>query len=359
MLAELLTPDDSRWEKALERVRHDFFHLPGYVSLEAERLAGDAVAVLLEGGGLSVLVPLVLRPVPAILGLGDASLVDAVSPYGYPGPVFEGLESASESVWRDAGKALTAELRRCGVLSAFVRLHPLLPAPPAEAVASGRFRRLGSTVFIDLAEPDEAIWRAVRPSTRNGINRTLREGYEAKVDQWDLFETFIQLYRANMIRVGADESYLFDQTYFEGLVALRDEGLHLCTVHDEGGQVTAAGLFTEVGGIVQYFLSGSQLVRKPGVSPVRLMLDHMRRWAKDRGNSLFHLGGGLAASQDSLFEFKRSFSDKTADYTVWDIVVDEERYRAAVSAWQGIGGNPGSASGYFPLYRAPAGPRHD
>src|SRR5687768_14245068 len=77
----LLEPDDRLWTDTLARVRHDVYHLPEYVRIDAGLSGGTPAAFRYAEAGHVLLLPLVLRPVP------DTDLRDAISPYGYPGPV--------------------------------------------------------------------------------------------------------------------------------------------------------------------------------------------------------------------------------------------------------------------------------
>jgi hypothetical protein len=118
--------------------------------------------------------------------------------------------------------------------------------------------------------------------------------------------------------------------------------------------VAAAGLFTGVGDIVQFHLSGTspEFVKS---GPSKLMLHRVRLWAKEAGFRWLHLGGGVGASEDSLFEFKAGFSDLREVFSSFRAVLDAERYEVLVQRWSSATGaradDPGA---FFPAYRAPA-----
>jgi hypothetical protein len=123
-------------------------------------------------------------------------------------------------------------------------------------------------------------------------------------------------------------------------------------VVQQEGRTAAAGLFSECKGIVQFHLSGTaEEFRR--ASPARLMIDHVRWWAKARGDRSFHLGGGLGAREDSLFDFKAGFSDLRATFRSWRAVCDANRYQALVARWGKRVGAPSEPdlTGMFPAYR--------
>ncbi len=48
----------------LERVPHDFFHLPDYTTFAAAHEGGSPRALHVQNGGCDLLLPLVVRPLP-------------------------------------------------------------------------------------------------------------------------------------------------------------------------------------------------------------------------------------------------------------------------------------------------------
>jgi hypothetical protein len=82
------------------------------------------------------------------------------------------------------------------------------------------------------------------------------------------------------------------------------------------------------------------------------MIDAIRQWAKQRGNRVYHLGGGLGGSKDSLYEFKAAFSKLRADFYTWRAVVNPDAYHNLVAQWeQRSGAQADETDSYFPAYR--------
>ena len=72
--------------------------------------------------------------------------------------------------------------------------------------------------------------------------------------------------------------------------------------------------------------------------PFKTILNFVRYWAKDRGNRVFHLGGGLGGKKDGLFEFKAGFSKIRHPFKTWRIIADEDRYENLVERWRTFSG---------------------
>jgi hypothetical protein len=349
MHAELLSAADPRWAAFLAAGRHDFYHLPGYVELCARHEGGEAAAFWAEDGGAAMLAPMVLRPLPAELGQG--SWRDAVAPYGYPCPLLRGdppdaTVAAFLGAFRDQGAAR-------GIVAAFLRLHPLLPLPEAPFRQFGALVEHGSTVYLDLGLGAEELARQTRANHLADARRLEREGYRVVVDRWEQMDEFIRIYEETMSYRSAVAYYRFGRDYYRELRQCLGERLHLSVVLAPDGSGAAAGLFTQVDGMVQFHLSGtSDAHRRAG--PAKLMLIHMRDWARGRGARFLHLGGGVGCREDSLAFFKQGFSKLRSRFQTFRMVLDPDRYQALVRRRGLPEEDPGAPGGFFPAYRRPA-----
>ncbi len=322
MEVELVDESAPEWSAFLGTVPHDVYHLPTYVAMSAAQEAAqdkaEAHAIIVRDGDRAMLLPIIVRGIP-----GNETARDAISPYGYPGPLFRGERDADFVV--RACTAMVARLLEEHIVSLFVRTHPLLnrEIPGLEAV--GTVVEHGETVSVDLTTTAEDLWHGTRSDHRYQINRAIRAGHRAYIDEgWKHEAAFVDIYTATMNRVGASADYMFGADYVRALRAALGSRLHLCVV-DIGGAIAAAGMFTEACGIVQYHLSGSDeaFARE---RPTKLMLHFVRGLMKERNNRIMHLGGGLGGAQDSLFNFKAGFSKQRQPFRTWRVVVDPERY---------------------------------
>lgn len=334
----LLDVDAQEWQAVLRAARHDFYHLPAYVELCARQERGQPRALYVTDERRSMLLPLVIRDIP---GGG----LDAISPYGYPGPVGIGADDAA--FLEVALLTGMQTLHAAGVVSAFVRLHPLLnPFPPSHV---GTVVQHGVVVSIDLSLSTEELWAQTRHDHRRDITRALRLGFVARMDEeWRQLASFTRLYQATMTRRSAAPFYFFEDAYFEGLREALGESLHLCVVEKDGA-LAAAGLFVETDGIVQFHLSGTDDAFRM-VQSTKLMIHFVRGWAKGRANQVFHLGGGVGANNDSLLLFKGGFSPLRHTFATLRMVIDESAYGRLVAAADPEL-DPRTHSGFFPLYR--------
>ncbi|MCA9688020.1 MAG: GNAT family N-acetyltransferase [Myxococcales bacterium] len=352
MHVQRLSPRAPAWGELLARVEHDVYHLPRYLEHAAQ--AGDEPrAYVISEGPWSLFVPLLLRPLPS--GVGR----DASSPYGYPGPLVgsRGPEAAPPSFLARAARALVEAMANDELVSAFVRLHPLLGPDPRALAEVGALVHHGPTVWIDLTQDPATRARETRPTTRNLVRRLARDGFRAHFDaSARALAIFAELHAETMRRVDAAAMYELPRAELTALAAALGEHLTVCVV-ERGGAPACAGLFLTCGSVAQYHLSG---VAEAFVqaSPTRLMLHEASAWARARGVRALHLGGGVGAREDSLFRFKAGLSRQRAAMHTWRLIPSPERY-AALTAEADARDGPVDArrwGAFFPAYRRPSSP---
>ena len=346
MIAGFIDSHDTRWTTFLRGTRHDCYHLPEYVELAAEEEGARPAAFYAEQGSAGCLIPLLIRPMPGTLH-APAEWLDCVSPYGYAGILLSSPEEKLDSFL----EAFCSAARTRGIVSAFLRLHPLFPL---DYGALGKFGRLiwhGQTVYINVAESMPHLWRQMSTNHKRNIEKLRRSGFQCTLDRWERFPDFIALYHATMRRVNAPRAYFFSPRYFEALREKLGSRLHLVCVLSHAEEVAAAGLFLETDGIVQYHLGGTA-EKYLALAPSKLMMDCVRCWAHDMSYGVLHLGGGVGGAEDSLFRFKAGFSAARAEFYTYRMVIDESKYEALSRAAQRARGpGPPGSGGFFPPYR--------
>lgn len=335
-----LAADDADWRRMIaEAAMADSYHDAPYHQLAEARGEGEARLFVWQDGGEWLALPVLIRPVDNLAGRCDAGSV-----YGYAGPL---ASTAAPSVELIAGfrRALAERLRAEGVVSLVARLHPLVDQA-GWLDGLGTVRPLGETVSIDLTLDEAAQLAGYRSNHRRDLKRLARDGYATERDPAPAaLAAFIEVYHANMRRVGAIADYYFDASYFRGLTnALgSDFDLFVCR---RDGEVAGGACFMRRGSIVQYHL-GAVADAHLAAAPLKQLLDVARSYYAAAGTGILHLGGGRCGTDDSLLRFKSGFSQRRHAFALWCWVIDTAAYAALTE------GCP--ETGFFPAYRAPGG----
>lgn len=343
MKVQILSPDDPLWIETLQRTLYDVYQLPHYVELEAQRQNAIAESILITQDNHCLLIPYLLRQIDPDTHL---EAFDIVSPYGYPGFV---LSPDAPTVFiEEAFKAFIQPLREKQICSVFLRLHPILN----QQVAAENYHSTGETIAIDLTQPETVLWQQTRSDHRKDINRCQREGFTARVVPLKHhIAEFNTIYEEAMDRVKANRTYYFGEAFFAELADL-EQYFHLCLI-EQASEIVAAGIFTECCGIVHTYLTGTRTVALKR-SPDKFMIHTMRSWAKQRGNRILHLGGGLGGNRDRLFEYKAGFSPDRCPFNTLRLITNPEHYTALIqikAKQLDLAPKTLLQSHYFPAYR--------
>jgi hypothetical protein len=361
----LIPANSPDWAAWVDGARHDFHHTAAHHLVWQEAGAGEAWLAVFGSATRYVAWPHLLRTLDGV-STADRTLYDVTDVDGYCGPLSVGCPPGDAFV-REALEAIADHWRRARVVSVFARFHPLLMnqfcfggAPPqgspegACPVIPG-LRHEGHTVSMDLGLGDEEARSEYRESHLRHIRRALRQGLTTEIDNSrPAFREFVDLYYQTMLRNGAGARYFFSEPFLE---SLRQSLGSAATIHHARvqGKTVAAVLITEYSGIVQYLLGG---VRDEfcHLSPLKLLLDSVRQWARQRGNRDFHLGGGRGCNdEDPLFYFKAGFSRRRHCFYTGRWILDQERYDRLTGERLGNCGPNKTACcvDYFPAYRTP------
>ena len=303
-------------DRGTAAVTDDFFRCRPFYDAE-----GVTHTLRIDAGGWAAALPLVVREID------DNGLLDAISPYGYPGAAVRG---------EGAGPPDPAEIdwSSAGLVSIFVRER--LAGDPCLAGATER----SSVQVHDPSRP-----RRLRSRFGEQIRRNQKLGYRLEVvggpeASAEVRTGFHAAYTETMRRAEAAQRYLFEPGYFGTILGFERSWLLLCRSPE--GAIAAGAIAALSDGILHYYLGGTaeaHLADSPFKSVVEAMID----LAGDLGVTL-NLGGGLRPG-DGLEDFKRGFANGELPFRTHELVCDPATYRRLSEGREG--------SAYFPLYRAP------
>lgn len=307
----ILVPDEGNSAQA-----QDYFR-----SVHHLRAEGVTHTLVIDGGaGRSLRIPLVVRPIEG------TPYRDAISPYGFPGGVLDGLSEVS----KDAVDWQGTEL-----VSIFVRDR--ISGPPCFAGGTAR----NEVFFIDPRLPIK-----FRPESSRQMRRNVRLGFvstfcpvlEASREER---EGFKEVYRQTMVRDAASPRYFFSDAYFEQVFS--SPCAWLATTRAPDGHIASAALGVRSDGVLHYYLGGTADADLPRSPSKNAIFGALLELATQLGIPL-NQGGGVRPG-DSLEQFKRSFSNASSRLYTHEIICDPAVY---THLSQGH-----TSESYFPAYRAP------
>ena len=332
--------DKSRWDSLLNTIGgYDFYHTYDYHMLSK---AENKKAILLkyEENEVTIAIPLLVREIP------NTKYLDATSVYGYAGPINKGITDDFDNT--NFKNALTEYFKKNKYVSVFSRLNPFMEKQCNILNAIGSVTQQGKIVNIDLTLDLEVQRSIFRSRLKTHINKSRRLCTIRTAKTKEDIQAYIAIYHENMDRVHAKKLYYFDDAYFQNLLKSdKFKSTILLAIDNESGKIIAGSMFIGTNGIVQYHLSGTKN-EFLHLTPTKLLIDEMRIMATNKGYKFFNLGGGLGGrDDDSLFDFKASFSKDFKEFKLWKLIINQNAYDDLVSK-KGIQ----NESDFFPLYRA-------
>jgi len=127
MNSQIIDLSSSLWIETLDKIKHDVYQLPNYISLEASRNKQIPEAILITDGDKIFFAPYLISKCDVVGSeLIAEEIFDIKSPYGYPG-ILLSETAANTSGFADAAMAEFKQiLVSKNVCSAFFRMHPIL-----------------------------------------------------------------------------------------------------------------------------------------------------------------------------------------------------------------------------------------
>lgn len=262
-----------------------------------------------------------LRPVPG------SSRQDLWTPHGYGGPL-----ARDEAALREGLAGWRQRQAENGRIAEFIRFHPCVdPEPFSDDFDMIAFNR--ATVMVDLSVAAERRREAYSQSTRRFLRRaeqTLTVRRLASVE-WQVFKA---LYDGMLDRHSAAAQYRLDDAYFTDLLA---KPWCVAWVAEFNGQPAAASCFLLTRSPVAHYHLGGAVDAGLRTNAQFLLFETAFDHAAAAGCRWMHLGGGrTTAADDTLYLFKKRFSDISARFFIGGLVHDRDAY-------QQLGGARGGA----------------
>ncbi|ABW25572.1 hypothetical protein AM1_0520 [Acaryochloris marina MBIC11017] len=346
---------DPLWSDLLTHLSHDIYHLPEYLYCEALRTQSIPEAILITEGQKVCLIPYLRRSCNFIpTASSPTNIYDITSPNGYSGFLLNPAALDDSAFGFHAWQQFLDLGKEQGICSAFLRLHPSLNTIHPQGINNILVKKVGHTVSINLGLSESDLWSHTHKSQRNKINRGKRLGLVAKIKPFsEYINEFCNIYEATMQRVEAETSFFsFNRDYFYLLQKHLGHKLFVCIVEYQD-EIISAGLYSECSGIVQGLLGGTT-PEGLKLSPTSLEFYQTSLWAKQRGNTILHLGGGVGCSEDGLYQYKANFSKQRHEFYTASIIIKPLQYKLLLeshSKAHNIDLDHLNSIQFFPAYR--------
>ncbi len=325
---------------------NDVFFNYDYFDLYTKNYNSNLEGVFWEDENVKIFWPHLVRDISKINQFKKFKYYDLTTPYGYGGPLIIAKTKEKTKI-ADSLKEFFKEYRNYALennyICEFVRFHPIFK----NWEFLDKFFNidyLDDVVIIDLKQDLEKIRQQIKKGHKYNIKKSEKEGCKVRVikkPNEKNIQDFIKIYYQTMDKNQASKKYYFPEKF------IRDHFKFLNAILIETeykDKIIGSSIFICGDKIIHYFLSGASEEFK-GLYPSNLTLWEAIKWAKEHNFKILHLGGGRGKN-DSLFEFKKGFSDLIEPFKVGKIIFNANAY----SQLNKINGGDMSDD-YFPPYR--------
>lgn len=339
MIKILTIKDKAEWIAHVNQsVEIDFYHTWHYHSLDN---TGLPILFVYSEQSDFIAVPLIQREIP------ESNYYDLTCVYGYSGPLsnqkMDGIDSTLISNFK---KAFLEFLSDGNYVSVFLRLNPFYNQQLLLEKFGGIYDN-GQVVVIDLTKSIEQHRKNYRHTTWDSIRNSLKKGYYIKEEKGpDAIKIFREIYNQNMSRIRAADSYFFDDSYYLELLNNTEYDARVFTAY-KGDVATSSTIAVFTNEIIQLHLIGTRTEYLCD-SPAKFLIDSIAQIGCKLEMRYYNLGGGLGFQNDTLFYWKKAFSDLLFDYKSWRYIANPVIYQQLLDQ-KGIDKN--TEVDFFPLYR--------
>jgi len=337
MKFEVITAQDDRWDRYIEMLPYDLrdVHVSrAWMRAHEEVMGGTAMLAVLEHDENFVIVePFMLRPISD--GWFDATSV------GYGGPLSSSslptrLHGVDWDYYFYQGCLANKVVTQFTMMSPFAEGHQQL-------LTSWPLTSEKNVVILPLG-PEADMLERMKPKRRHCVVKARARGMVAVPPfESDAVNMFAENYNHAMARKGAPTRWSRSAEYF-ARIGVGCGGLMLEA--REEGERHASAIFTAGKDSAYYEFAASVGTPIDGASD--LLILEAAQWARGKGCTWLHLGGGVTSSpDDSLLAYKRSFGGYVRCVSSVRRILDNRAYKALCDA-KGI--NPAD-DGFFPAYR--------
>ena len=336
--AKILTlKNRDEWGSLLSKMpldQQDIYYTPQYYSISENNGEGQACCFVFEENNEIALYPFLKNSINIHGFDSSETYFDIQGAYGYNGIISESYDSEFQKSFFGAFRQYCLKSR---IVAEFTRFNPVL-GNQRFAMAHMEVVMNRETVTLNLEKDYDHIWsECYHAKNRN----TIRKGRKTLAvhrggDSKD-YKIFSDMYSYTMERLNAADSYLFPEKYFTDLQNEFNDSVNLFTAFSQSSKIPLGAILILIyKDKAHYHLSArSEMSRNNAVN--NFLLDEAIQYAQNNGCKRFHLGGGLSADpKDSLFLFKKKFSNERYNFFIGKMIHDKKVYEKLCEAWESL-----------------------
>ncbi len=283
----------------------------------------DLIAFCHKKGESHFFFPLIIYKIDFLDGYYDIETIN-----GYSGPL---SNDYSEKFLKECWNKFYIEIKNLNVICGLVRFHPFLKNHLINKENNFiSIHKVKKTLFINYNDDYKLNYS-------KNINRDLIKSSKHKLEvikenNESNFETFYEIYNESMNRKNADKRFFFKKDYFINLFKKLNNQVTLILAKKD--QIYVGGIIgIRSKNFSHVHLSAFKEIGLKYGAPYLLRYELIEHFS-NISNSIHFGGGNTTAKDDSLFLFKKNFTNKVLDFFIGKILIDKDKYELVIEKWK-------------------------
>jgi len=252
----------------------------------------------------------------------DKQYYDLETAYGYGGF----YTNTDDTLFlKEAMHLYEKKCKKENIIAEFIRFHPFNNFPIM-------YKNFLDFTLYDRDIVIKTIKNNVIDSYKSKVRNIIKNANKKLVIQESLdLDNFIVLYNKTMKKNNADKFYFFTKEYYKNLLNNNFAKLYEVIYQNE---IIAMGFFMFGKDIVHYHLSANSEISY-SLNANYALLDHVFNKTNSLNKNICLLGGGTTSSkEDSLFKFKKKFSNEIKPFYIGGKIYNKEIYNKYIKLWE-------------------------
>jgi hypothetical protein len=309
------------WNKFLNLIpknKRDIYYFSDYVNLYKNKACEPKCYVYKTKDNI-FFYPLIKRKIT------KTNYFDVITPYGYGGPIIKDYDKKFILEALNNYYGILAENK---VICEQIKFHPLLQNVEIfKEINSYNIYMSCNTVTVDCKyDADFMISKIYKKSNKEKIKKIEKKSANVYFSKdAKSIKQFENIYNNNLKNINADKKYFFDQKYYKSILTNLKENFFIANL-EINNEILASQMVLYQNNIGHTHLQGTTLKgKKLGVT--NFLKHKVILKAKELNIELLNFGGGRTNDEnDSLLNFKKSFSNILSKFYIAEKIYNPEIY---------------------------------
>ena len=256
---------------------------------------------------------------------------DIETPYGYGGPI---INTDDEKFIQESWNKFLYLLNNERIVAGLFRFNPFYNTKSFKNLEHLEIEKQRKVVILDLTKSEELIYKNFSKDNKNKIKKAIKSKiFLNKCKNPKELCEFSKIYNKRMKENKALDMYHFENDYFQKLSSLGRKNIEIYILKKED-EVIGGAIVLKNENFAHYHLSACKS-EYFSLGPNNFMRYQVILDLKGQNLKMINFGGGKTNDiSDTLFEFKKKFSNDTLWFHIGKCIFNKSIYDDIIVNWE-------------------------